>query len=360
MFSGSIGTFAFASILVLLATLVRSVFGFLGEEVFVFAGYYPAVLFATYVGGPSVGVYTAVVSGVVAWWAFISPHFGFFPLTLALATKLAAFLFACALIIWGADRYRTLLKALEDEQKSRQGEERFRELAVEELAHRLKNKIATIQSIISFQLRDSPETRDAILGRLTALSATDDLILEAQGQGARLWEILSTELRPYETSRVAIEGPAALLSPRLAMTMALLIHELATNSAKYGALSNATGRIAISWSLSGARLSLEWRERGGPIVTTPIHQGFGMRLLSRALQDYGGAVETAFEPTGLVCRLNVTLSETTSVSTAAPSQPRCSRRELPLSDVPLGFHDAPKMCTSKLGENGGTSADLKM
>ena len=269
MFCGSIGAYAFATSLVLLATLVRSGIGFLGEDVFVFAGYYPAVLFATYVGGSGVGVYTTVVSGVVAWWAFIAPHFGFFPLTLALATKLAAFLFACALIIWGADRYRTLLKALEDEQKSREGEEKFRKLAVEELAHRLKNKIATIQSIISFQLRDSPQTRDAIIGRLTALSATDDLILEAQGQGARLWEILSTELGPYETSRVAIEGPAALLSPRLAMTMALLIHELATNSAKYGALSNATGRVAISWSLSGVRLNLEWRERGGPIVTTP-------------------------------------------------------------------------------------------
>ena len=126
-------------------------------------------------------------------------------------------------------------------------------MAVEELAHRLKNKIATIQAIISLQLRDSPQTRDAIMGRLIALSATDDLIMETQGQGARLPEILAAELGPYEASRIAVEGPVVLLSPKLATTMALLVHELTTNSAKYGALSSAAGQVAIRWSLSGTR-----------------------------------------------------------------------------------------------------------
>ena len=123
-------------------------------------------------------------------------------------------------------------------------------MTVEELAHRLKNKIATIQSIISLQLRDSPETRDAIIGRLIALSATDDLIMETQGQGAQLREILSSELGPYEASRIAVEGPVILLSPKLATTMVkLLVHEVTTNSAKYGALSSATGQVAIRWSI---------------------------------------------------------------------------------------------------------------
>jgi two-component sensor histidine kinase len=188
-------------------------------------------------------------------------------------------------------------------------EEKFRKLAVEELAHRLRNKIATIQSIISFKLRDNPQTRDAIIGCLAALSATDDLILATQGQGARLRDIVSAELGPYETSRIAIEGPITLLQPKLAMTMALLVHELATNSAKYGALSVATGKVAVCWSLCDTRLNLEWRESGGPIIATPTRCGFGMRLLSRALDQFGGTVETVFEPTGLICKLSAALPE---------------------------------------------------
>ena len=119
------------------------------------------------------------------------PHFAFLLKTTEELTSLLIYLFASLLIVWAADHYRRLTKRLEDEEK-------FRKLAVEELAHRLKNKIATIQSIISFKLRDNPQARDAIIGCLTALSGTDDLILATQGQGARLRDILSAELGPYE------------------------------------------------------------------------------------------------------------------------------------------------------------------
>jgi two-component sensor histidine kinase len=120
-------------------------------------------------------------------------------------------------------------KRLEDEQK-------FRELAVEELAHRLKNKVATIQSIVSLRLREDPQARDEIVNCLGSLRATDDLIIAAQGKGARIADILSAELRPYDVARRSIEGPEIFLPPKLALTMALLFHELATNAAKYGAL----------------------------------------------------------------------------------------------------------------------------
>ena len=297
--SGSAEAFAFATFLVVVASLID--WG-LGEDVFVFTAYYPAVLFATYVGGAGVGSFATVLSAVIAWWAFIPPRFAFFPLTPAQETKLLAFLFASALIVWGADHYRRLMRRLEDEEK-------FRRLAVEELAHRLKNKIATIQSIISFQLRDSPQTRDTLINRLVALSATDDLILATQGQGAGIRNILSAELGPYDASRVSMAGPDILLPPKLALTLALLTHELATNAAKHGALSCETGQLSICWSLSDERLSLEWRECDGPTVATPLHRGFGMLLLSRALDQFGGAVETTFEPTGLICKLSVALTE---------------------------------------------------
>ena len=116
---------------------------------------YPAVLFAALFGGLAVGIFAIVLGGVISWWAFLPPYFVFSPLTSGQAISLLSYLFASLLVVWAAEHYRRLTKGLEDE-------ENFRKLAVEELAHRLKNKLATIQSIISFQLRDEPQTRDAI------------------------------------------------------------------------------------------------------------------------------------------------------------------------------------------------------
>ncbi len=299
---GLAGTYAFAAFLVIAASLVRWGLGFLVEDTFVFAAYYPAVLFATYVGGARVGVFTAVLASAIGWWAFIPPHYTFFPISSGQETRVLGFLIASALIIWAADHYRKLMKRLEDEEK-------FRKLAVEELAHRLKNKLATIQAIIGFQLREEPQTRDAILSRLTSLSATDDLIMSAQGQGAAFRDILCTEFAPYAVSRISMQGPDCVLSPKLALMMALLVHELATNAAKYGAFSNSSGTISIEWSISGGRLNVEWRESGGPVVRPPSHRGFGTRLFLRALDQFNGRVEATFASSGLVCTLNVPLLE---------------------------------------------------
>lgn len=301
---GSVPAYLFATFCVALSSCLHLGLGLVSEDSQVFTTSYPAVLFATLLGGVGAGMYAAVLSGLIAWWAFMTPPFTFLFRTSGQIGSELIYFFVCFLIVWAADHYRSLTKRLEDEEK-------FRKLTVEELAHRLKNKIATIQAIISFQLRDEPETRKAIIGRLSALSATDDLILETQGQGARLREILAAELGPYEVSRIAIAGPVILLSPKLATTMALLIHELATNAAKYGALSSATGQVAISWSLSDRRLSLEWRETGGPVIGTPTKTGFGMRLLAQALTQFGGAVETKFEAAGFLCKMSVTTSDDT-------------------------------------------------
>ena len=307
---GSSEAYAIAIALVMIASGIRWGLGFLGDDVFVFAAYYPAVLFATYIGGAGAGIFAAVLGTAIAWWAFIPPRFAFFPLTPGLETKVLAFLFACALIVWGADRYRKLTKRLEDEEK-------FRELAIEELAHRLKNKLATIQSIVSLRLREHPQTKDEILSSLGALSATDDLVMATQGQGARLRDILSAELGPYKLSQISMEGPSLLLPPKLALTMALLVHELATNAAKYGALSSSSGRISICWSLADARLNLDWRETGGPPVSPPVRRGFGTRLFLRALEPFSGNVDATFASTGLICKMSVVLPESASPTVPA-------------------------------------------
>jgi two-component sensor histidine kinase len=299
-------------IFVALASLVRWGISFAGTPLLPFTTYYPAVLFATYVGGLGVGILVAIVGGLIGWEAFMPPQFGS---TRDGVLEVAIYALACVLLIWGAESYRRLAERL-------QNEEGLRKLAVEELAHRLKNKIATIQSIVGYQLREHPQLRENIFGRLAALSGTDDLIIAAQGQGARIRAILNTELEPYELSRISIEGPDILLPPRLALTMALLIHELATNAAKHGAMSSVGGKLSICWTVTDGTLNLEWRETGVPLASLPTRQGFGLRLLSNALDQFGGAVETTFEKTGLVCTMKAAVpADTTSfVPGATPSE----------------------------------------
>jgi two-component sensor histidine kinase len=288
------------------------------EGIVPFATFFPAVLLAGLVGGIGPGIFAALLGGAIGWWTFLSPPMTFFPLQVGQVISLIAYLITCLIIVWAAEHYRRLTKRLEDEQK-------FRELAVDELAHRLKNKVATIQSIVSLRLREAPQARDEIVKCLGSLKATDDLIIAAQGQGASLGDIMAAELRPYDAARISIEGPEILLSPKLALMMALLFHELATNAAKYGALSQSAGKISVRWSHSDPWLNLEWQESGGPPVTIPNHRGFGTRLFLRALEQFGGKVDATFASTGLVCKLSVPLSDLTpSIVPSASDAPALS------------------------------------
>ena len=133
---GSVEAYLDAIVLVVVASLVRWGLGFFGETLLPFTTFYPVVLFATYFGGPRVGVVASIAGGLVGWWAFLLPHFTFFPIDIPDDLELLTYAVACALMIWGADSYRRLATRL-------RAEERLRVLAVEELAHRLKNKIAS-------------------------------------------------------------------------------------------------------------------------------------------------------------------------------------------------------------------------
>jgi two-component sensor histidine kinase len=134
------------------------------------------------------------------------------------------------------------------------------------------------------------------------------LLVKTQGEGADLAHVLHSEVAPYDQSRIAAEGPQVLLEPNLAFTMALLFHELATNAAKYGALSAVQGRVDVHWSLTDNRLDLEWRETGGPPVQKPERRGFGTQLVTSALGAFGGKARAHFEPTGLIVRMQIDLA----------------------------------------------------
>ncbi len=301
--------YGFAIFCIAIAAVLRALLGLISSDILPFPTFYPAVLITALLGGAQAGILATTLGGVVAWWAFISPNYTFVPLSPGQSISLFTYGVAALVIVWGADHYAGLAKRLENE-------EELRKLAVEELAHRLKNKIATIQAVISSKLRDSPRLRDEVQSLLQALSATDDLVMRAHGRGANITDIIETEVKPYGGSRICRAGPDVFLPPKLAMTMGLLIHELTTNAAKYGALSTPLGRLAISWSVSEGRMTVDWRESGGPKVSLADVTGFGTRLLTRALDQFGGTIERKFEPTGLVCKMSLVLPENSD----APSQ----------------------------------------
>lgn len=292
--------YAFALFSVGIATLLEFMLLWLDKDISPLESFYPAILLAALIGGIGPGILAAIAGGAVAWWGLMHPRYSFALTAYSDRITLVTYVAAAALVVLGADYFRRLSKRLEDE-------EHFRKLAVDELAHRLKNKTATIQAIVSIQLRENPLIRDDILGRLMALSATDELIERVHGQGAYVHDIAVAELGPYVAARAAIRGANVPLPPKHALTITLLMHELATNSAKYGALSVPNGRVLVETSLSRQVLNIEWRETEGPIVGEPTRRGFGLRLLARALEQFGGKVETHFEPTGLICNMSLPL-----------------------------------------------------
>jgi two-component sensor histidine kinase len=202
---------------------------------------------------------------------------------------------ASAVIIWGAEQYRRRVRNLDQEEQHRQ-------ILVAELSHRIQNKVATIQSILRYELRHHPDIWNSICGRLRALSETDDLIIQAP-TGIDLSVILSKELAPFDSSRAVLQGPAAKVPPKLVVRLALIFHELATNAAKYGALSTSEGRVLVTWNTAEREVTVRWRETGGPEVAQPIRRGFGRRLIEDGLSSFNGKAVWSFGPSGLDCTI---------------------------------------------------------
>ena len=194
-------------------------------------------------------------------------------------------------------------------------------LMVNELNHRVKNTLATVQSITAQTLRGaelSDEVRKALTSRLMALASAHDVLTDERWRGADLRELLEQTAAPYAqldgVTPIVVSGPQVYLPPKVSIALALAFHELATNAAKYGALSVEGGQVQVAWSLepleTGSRLSLQWREVGGPRVSPPSRSGFGTRLIERGLSaELGGEVRLDFRPDGLVCTMQAVLAD---------------------------------------------------
>jgi two-component system, chemotaxis family, CheB/CheR fusion protein len=187
--------------------------------------------------------------------------------------------------------------------------EEHQALLTKELAHRVKNSMAVIQSIARQTLRDAPKGfAEVFTGRIQSLAAAHDILLERGWLAANLKDLAKRQLAVVQ-GRVRLEGPDVTLSPILATSLGLVLHELATNAAKYGALSVPKGVVEFNWEAAGddgqRRVLLTWKERGGPPVTAPDHESFGSALIKRSLP--GATVERRFEPDGLMCTIDLPL-----------------------------------------------------
>jgi PAS domain S-box-containing protein len=188
-------------------------------------------------------------------------------------------------------------------------------LLIDELNHRVKNTLAIVQSIAQQSAKSGgtqAEVQQAFEGRLAALSAAHNLLTTGHWQPTDMKAVIEACLAPLAlTDQIRIEGPSVTVSTKTAITLALAMHELATNAVKYGALSVPEGRVIVSWTISDAReLTLRWVEVDGPAVHYPVKRGFGLRLIERGLvAEFGGQVETAFDPTGFTCTLAAFIPE---------------------------------------------------
>jgi two-component sensor histidine kinase len=193
--------------------------------------------------------------------------------------------------------------------------ERHQNLLLDELNHRVKNTLATVQAMAIQTLKGVDlAARDSFLARLFALSSQHDLLTLDNWEGASFEGVVRRALRPWREegrTRFKVGGPAVHLDPKRALALGMAFHELATNAAKYGALSNETGMVQVTWALEpdGKRLKLRWEEQGGPAVAEPPARGFGLRLIEHGLaREISGKVILDFRPSGLVCDWDLQLA----------------------------------------------------
>lgn len=220
------------------------------------------------------------------------------------------------------------VRVVQDITARKEADER-QKLLMDELNHRVKNTLATVQSLAAQTARgtDSPEAfRKAFEGRLVALSHAHDQLTRRHWTSADLRAIVTAATAPFARGqdRVAIVGEDVTVTPRIALTLAMVFHELTTNAVKYGSLSGAAGKVEVNWrvvsrSTQQPLLSIDWRERDGPPVTGPHRGGFGSRFIEASVAaELHGVARLTFDPTGLRCAIEVPLDGVAEVADSGP------------------------------------------
>jgi two-component sensor histidine kinase len=190
------------------------------------------------------------------------------------------------------------------------------DLLVRELQHRIRNLLTVVQCFVnSTEASTADDYRFALMARIANLSDAYSLIESTRENRVSLVELLDRTLKPHATflkDRILVGGPDIVLEPRLALSLHMIFHELATNASKHGALTSTSGAVEVLWDIrsdgEGHALAVQWREHGGPEAGKPRHYGFGLRLISKLLS--GAQVDMDFTPAGLLCRFLVEIHPT--------------------------------------------------
>lgn len=287
-----------AAALVGLAAGCRFLLSLIDPQILLFSSFYPAVLVAALLFGTGPGVFSVLLSTAIAWGFFMPPH----PFSVARAINLFLFLASGSLIVWMGSAYRTATRKLRQEKE-------WRSLLVDELRHRNKNAAAVVQSIISQSLKSDPIAANAIDGRIQALFATNDLLTRSDGsRNVSLSDLVADKVKPFGDHRVTYSGPHVVIEAQQAQSLSLVLHELATNAAKYGSLSNEHGRLRILWTVTESTLHLEWVEQYGPaILGPPPSMGFGSTLIRSLTSALGGTITKDWAPKGMTAKLTLPL-----------------------------------------------------
>jgi PAS domain S-box-containing protein len=188
-----------------------------------------------------------------------------------------------------------------------------RDLLLNEIKHRVKNTLATVQAVASQSFKSaSTEEHRTFSARLRAMAESHDLLTQNSWQSVSMTEIAERALRPFRDGRekrLTVQGPDVELPPNKALLVAMVLHELGTNAVKYGALSTDQGQVELTWTktshLDREALELCWKEAGGPPVTRPTRKGFGSLMIERAMKAEGGFSKMEFESKGLICQVTV-------------------------------------------------------
>jgi two-component sensor histidine kinase len=293
----AIGLASGMAVLILRAALVP----FLGEGELLIS-LFPLLVVATVAGGVIAGGLCLAIGLVGGWYWFMGA-----PESFALAPfeggALAGSLAASLGLVWLCNRLRVSLLRFQDAAENER-------ILARELAHRIKNVLQLVSIISRHTFADQvpiARARGEFEGRIAALADANTRILESDGGGSDLRELITAALAAFgdclEQRRVRLDGPRVALEPDRTVPLMLAIHELATNAMKYGALSAATGLVEISWTCDPAAspaFRLHWRETGGPTVRTPDRRGFGSQLIERNLaKQFGGSVALRFPPEGV-------------------------------------------------------------
>lgn len=292
----------FAALCLALATAARFGLAQIRPDVF-FTPYLPAVFFATAFGGFRIGIAAALASGLLG----VVINFSSATVDPARFALLMIFWVVCGIAIWGLEHYRSLVTKQREVSQRLIEEQQYRKLVIDELQHRLKNKSSTIHAVLHQALQDRPDVWQRIDHRIRALTATDDLIARVDGYGCDIKDLLRSELGPYGHVRFNLNGEPLFLPAKLAVSLALIFHELATNAGKYGAFSSPRGFLQVSWTLDDGRLNVIWDETEGPAVEAIGEAGFGTKLLGSALRPFDGKTEISYLKTGVHCTMQCKL-----------------------------------------------------